>query len=33
MMVELGLDDVKDYIDSYFQNRRRRDRLFTFNNT
>lgn len=30
-MVELGLDDVKDYIDSYFQSMRSKDRLFTFN--
>lgn len=32
-MVELGLDDVKDYIDSYFQSRCSKDRLFAFDDT
>lgn len=31
MMVELGIDDVKDYIDSFFQNRRSWDKRFAFN--
>lgn len=30
-MVELGLDDIKDYIGSFFQKRHSKDRLFAFN--
>lgn len=32
-IVELGLDDVKDYIDSFFQKRYSKDKLFAFNDT
>ena len=28
-MAELGIDDVKDYIDSFFQSKRNKDKMFT----
>ena len=27
-MAELGIDDVKDYIDSFFRSKRNKDKLF-----